>query len=279
VLGPHRSGTTIVCKALASSGAFVYLTASDIVATHTGATLVGSPIGELARRKGTRVIDDVPLSEDLPEEYGFLLPRRRLSEESAPKLVAIYRDLVEESGSGKMSLLRNPWDLSRTALIHRLFPRARFVFVVRDPVATINSQLQAMRTLFASPSEYHALLDSRYARLARRKVLFAFYRFVISRRRMVDRILKGFVASTDALIRDLPHLPPEQWMVVRYEDLLSHPAKELARLYGFLDLSVEKIPNLASEIRPSGRALDPHVEARIPRILERTRSFRKRFGY
>ena len=178
-----------------------------------------------------------------------------------------------------MALLRNPWDLSRTALIHRVFPQARFVFVMRDPVATINSQLQAMRALFAIPSEYHALLDPRYARLTRRKVMFALYRFVISRRRMVDRILKRFVASTDALIRDLPHLPLEQWTVVRYEDLLSHPAKELARLYGFLGLPKETIPDLASGIRSSGRALDPHVEARIPKILERTRRFRERFGY
>ena len=279
VLGPHRSGTTILCKALAASGEFVYLTAADIVATHQEVDQEASTLGELVQREETRIIDDVRLSEDLPEEYGFLLPKRRLSEESAPKLVAIYRDLAEERDSGKMSLLRNPWDLSRTVLIHRLFPQARFVFVVRDPLATINSQLQAMRTLFAIPSAYHALLDPRYARLTRRKVLFALYRFVISRGRMVDRILKGFVASTDALIRDLPHLPSDQWMVVRYEDLLNEPAKELARLYGFLDLSVEKIPDLASEIRPSGRALDPHVESRIPKILERTRRFRERFGY
>jgi hypothetical protein len=68
-------------------------------------------------------------------------------------------------------------------------------------------------------------------------------------------------------------------MVVRYEDLLSHPQTELARLYGFLGLSLEKIPNLASKIRPSGRALDPQVEARIPKILARTRTFRERFGY
>jgi len=279
VLGPHRSGTTILCKALAAFGEFVYLTAADIIATHQGADRKGSTLSELVDRGETRVIDDVRLSGDLPEEYGFLLPRRRLSEESAPKLVAIYRDLAAAKGPGKPGLLRNPWDLSRTALIHRLFPKARFVFVMREPVATINSQLQAMRTLFATPSQYHAMLDPRYARLTRRKVLFALYRFVISRGRMVDRILKGFVASTDTLIRDLPHLPPEQWMVVRYEDLLSQPAKELTRLYEFLDLSVEEIPNLASEIRPSGRALDPHVEARIPKILERTRKFRERFGY
>jgi hypothetical protein len=279
VLGPHRSGTTILCKALAASGEFVYLTAADIVASHQGADRVGPTLGELVQREETRMIDAVRLSEDLPEEYGFLLPGRRLSEDTAPKLDAIYRDLATKRGPEKMTLLRNPWDLSRTALIHRLFPQARFVFVVRDPVATINSQLQAMRTLFAAPSEYHGLLVPQYRRIVRRKRLFAIYRFVTSRGFMVGRLLKGFVRSTDTLIRDLPHLPQDRWIVLKYEDLVSDPGKELARVYEFLGLPPDKIPGLARDIRPSGRTLDPDVEARIPKIMERTRSFQETFGY
>jgi hypothetical protein len=279
VLGPHRSGTTILCKALAGSGEFVYLTAADIVAFHQGTDRVGSTLGELVEREETRIIDDVQLSEDLPEEYGFVLPGRRLSEESAPVLDSLYRDLTAKRGRGKTALLRNPWDLSRTTLIHRLFPRATFVFVVRDPVPTISSQLRALRTLFAAPSEYHALLDPRYRRLARRKWRFALARLVASRGRMVDRLLRGFVRSTDRLIQDLPRLPQDRWTVLRYEDLVADPANELARVYGFLGLPPDNIPSMAREIRPSGRGLDPHVEARIPRIRQRTLVFRERFGY
>lgn len=279
VLGPHRSGTTILASSLAASGAFVYLTAADIVACHQGVDQVELSLGRLVQGNETRVIDEVQLSEDLPEEYGFLLPGRRLSEESAPRLVSIYRDLARKSDRETMSLLRNPWDLARTALIHRLFPGAHFIFVVRDPVGTINSQLQAVRTLFAAPSEYHGLLDPRYRRIVRRKRLFAFYRFVTSRGRMVDRLLKGFVRSTDRLIQDLPRLPQDRWTLLKYEDLISDPAKELTRVYGFLGLPQGKIPSLANEIRPRGRTLDPHVEARIPKIRERTRSFRETFGY
>lgn len=264
---------------MARTGEFVYLSAADIVAAHAGAKLTASALSELGRTEETRVIDSVPISEDLPEEYGFLLPGHSLTEETAPQLVAIYDDIATERGRRKPALLRNPWDLSRTTLIHQLFPQARFVFVVREPVATINSQLQAMRTLFATPSEYHALLDPSYARLARSKALFAFYRSGISRAGMVDRILEGFVHSTDALIRDLPRLPPKQWTIVKYEDLLTDPAVELTRLYEFLGLETRQVPRLANEIRPSGRALDPHVEARIPKILERTQTFRERFDY
>ncbi|MGH7566226.1 MAG: sulfotransferase family protein [Gemmatimonadota bacterium] len=279
VLGPHRSGTTIVSKAIAASGEFVFLTAADIVAFHQGVDRVGTTLGELVQREATRVIDDVRLSEDLPEEYGFVLPGRRLTEESAPLLDSLYRELAAKRGSEKMALLRNPWDLSRAALIHRVFPRASFVFVLRDPVSTINSQLQAMRALFAAPSEYHGLLDLQYRRIVRRKGLFAFYRFVTSRGRMVDRLLKGFVRTTDRLILDLPRLPQDRWTVVKYEDLIRDPGKELGRVFGFLGLPPGEIPKPANEIRPSGRALDPHVEARAPKIRERTRSFRETFGY
>jgi hypothetical protein len=240
---------------------------------------VGSTLGELVQREETRVIDDVRLTEDLPEEYGFVLPNRRLTEESAPMLDSLYRDLAVRRGPGKMALLRNPWDLSRTGLIHQVFPRASFVFVVRDPVPTINSQLHAIRALLAERSEYHCLLDPRYRRLVRRKRLFAFYRFVASRGRMVDRLTKDFVRSTDRLIQDLPRLPQDRWTVLKYEDLIRDPAKELARVHEFLGLPPGNVPGPANEIRPRGRTLDPHVEAGVPKIRQRTRSFRETFGY
>lgn len=279
VLGPHRSGTTILCQALAGSGEFLYLTAADIVAFHQGADRVEPTLGELVQRRESRKIDDVRLSEDPPEEYGFLLPGRCLSEEFAPKLAGIYRDLAAKRGVEKRALLRNPWDLPRTALIQRLFPKASFVFVVRDPIQTINSQLQAVRTLFAEPSEYHCLLDRRYRRVVRRKRLFRFYRRVSSRGMMVSLLAKSFQRSTDRLIRDLDTLPRETWTVTKYEDLVREPEKELARVYGFLGLPPGEIPRLAEAIRPSGRELDPDVTARIPKIRKRTRSFRQTFGY
>ena len=287
LLGPHRSGTTIVCNALAGSGAFVFLTAADIVAFHERSAGAAGPRGSdarsalarLARRGETRKIDAVPVTEDLPEEYGFLLPGRRLTPETAPVVASVYRDLAGADASGARYLLRNPWDLARAPMILTLFPGASFVFVVRDPVETIDSQLRATRALFAEPSEYHALLDPRYRRMLRHPLRLALYRFLTGRPRMVGTFTRSFARSTARWLESLDRLPPNRWIVTRYEDLIADPANELGRLYGFLGLSPERIPAIARDIRPGSRTLHSHVVARIRNIQRSTRCFRERFGY
>ena len=130
VLGPHRSGTTIACKAIAASGAFVCLTAADIVAFHERSGAPGSArreradgrstLATLARRGETRKIDAIRVSEDLPEEYGFLLPDLRLTPETAPVVASVYRELAGKGAREARYLLRNPWDLANA----RAHPRA-----------------------------------------------------------------------------------------------------------------------------------------------------------
>jgi hypothetical protein len=279
VLGPHRSGTTILTRCLAASGAFVYLSAADIVAFHRGADQVEPTLGRLVERKETRGIDRTLLSEDLTEEYGFLLPDRRLSEETAPLVASVHEELAARRGGGRRFLLRNPWDLGRAPLIHRLFPGAVFVFTVRDPVDTIDSQVRAARSLYGAPSEYHALLSPSYRRHAGRPRRFALYRWAISRGGFVFMLLREFRLSTGRWLGNLDDLPRDRWTVVRYEDLIREPEAELARVYGFLGLPPAGVPALAQEIRPRDRALDPDVRARIPWIRRRTRRYRERFGY
>lgn len=228
--------------------------------------------------RSTRRIDDVRISASLPEEYGFLLPDRRLSATSAPKVAAIHRELAAGRETARV-LLKNPWDLPRAGRVAALFPGACFVFVVRDPVRTLDSQLRAARTLLAGPSEYEALLNPRFRRLVRRRRLLALLRRLYSRGWVVDRLLRAFARGTTRWIRDLDSLPDGRWTVTRYEDLVARPLEEITRLYGFLDLPPIEIPRLAGQIRPRDRPLDPHVAARVPKILERTRLFRETFGY
>ncbi|HJR53953.1 MAG TPA: sulfotransferase [Gemmatimonadota bacterium] len=292
VLGPHRSGTTIVCNALAASGAFACLTAADIVAFHERSGAYGSgrhcpsdagstraALAALSRKGETRKIDAVRVSEELPEEYGFLFPERRLTPETAPVLTSVYRDLAGEAPDEARYLLRNPWDFPNAARILELFPEATFVFVVRDPVETIDSQLQAARTLLAEPSEYHALLDLRYRRLLRRRGRLALYRLLARRPRFVDLLTRSLARDTRRWTEALERLPADRWIVTRYEDLLAEPARELRRLFTFLRLPPERTDAVAREIRPGARTLHPQVVARITGIRSRTRRFRERFGY
>jgi len=300
VLGPHRSGTTIVCKAVAASGAFVCLTAADVVAFHERSGAAGTARGEqggasgdgprehwgdrsaLARmesRGETRKIDAVRVAEDLPEEYGFLLPDLKLTPETAPVVASVYRELAGEGARDARYLLRNPWDLATADRIPDLFPKAEFVFVVRDPVKTIDSQLQAVRTAFADPSEYLALLALRYRRIVRRPLKLALFRFLTGRPRAADLLTRSFARTTTSWLHGLERLQDDRYIVTRHEDLIADPAKELGRVYSFLGLPTERIPAVAREIRPGSRTLHPHVVARIPKIRDRTRRYRERFGY
>jgi hypothetical protein len=261
----------------------VSLTAGDIVAYHERSGAYGHAshpaVDALARREATRQIDDVRVAVDLPEEYGFLFPDRRLTPATASIVRGAYRKLPGAEGEDVRFLLRNPWDLPNAARIPELFPETKFVFVVRDPVATIDSQLRAARLLLAEPSEYHALLDLRYRQLLRRRGRLAFYRFLARQPRFVDVLTRSFARGTRRWIQDLDRLPPRMWVLVRYEDLLADPARELSRLYAFLGLPTEGIEAVAREVRPGARALDPHVLAREDKIRSRARRFRERFGY
>ena len=209
------------------------------------------------------MIDAMRVSDDLPEEYGFLLPDLRLTPATAPVVASVYGELA---GEGARQILE-------------LFPAATFVFLVRDPVQTIDSQLQAVRTIFAEPSEYLALLALKYRRILRRPLKFALYRFLAGRPRVVDLLTRSFARDTDRWLRGLDHLPADRWIVTRYEDLIADPAKELGRVYAFLGIPIEGVSHVAPEIRPGSRTLHPHVVARIPGIRSRTRRFRERFGY
>lgn len=225
------------------------------------------------------MIDAMRVSDDLPEEYGFLLPDLRLTPATAPVVASVYGELAGEGAREARYLLRNPWDLASARQILELFPAATFVFLVRDPVQTIDSQLQAVRTIFAEPSEYLALLALKYRRILRRPLKFALYRFLAGRPRVVDLLTRSFARDTDRWLRGLDHLPADRWIVTRYEDLIADPAKELGRVYAFLGIPIEGVSHVAPEIRPGSRTLHPHVVARIPGIRSRTRRFRERFGY
>jgi hypothetical protein len=286
VLGPHRSGTTITCKAIAASGAFVSLTAADVVAYHERNSASGSTRhrrgGDLVRlesRGETRKYDAMPVSENLPEEYGFLLPNYQLTPATAPVVASVYRDLAGERAPEARYLMRNPWDLANTPAILELFPKAKFVFTVRDPVQTIDSQLQAVRTGLADPLEFLALMSVQYRRLVRRPLRFALYRFLMGRPRMVYPLTRSFARITAGWLRDLDRLPEDRWILTRYEDLIADPAKELGRVYAFLELPTERIPAIARDIRPGSRTLHPHVVARISTIRKWTWRYRARFGY
>jgi hypothetical protein len=114
ILGPHRSGTSILYHVLAASGAFRFLRVRQIVelqGRHDG--LAGAAPERLQRyfeEKGiaTRMIDGLRVGPDSPEEYGFLLEGRKLTDRTVERFGEVLRAIAADADPHRPILLKNP---------------------------------------------------------------------------------------------------------------------------------------------------------------------------
>src|SRR5262245_49566598 len=83
IMGDHRSGTTMLYQGLAATAEFTPVTAyhvirydhilSDHVAGRTARAKAALQESFVERGLVDRIIDNVPVTPDLPEEYGFAI--------------------------------------------------------------------------------------------------------------------------------------------------------------------------------------------------------------
>lgn len=274
IMGDHRSGTTLLYQLLAESGAFHVVTAYHIICydallEHHLKGTEAAARRELAARFSaldldTRVMDDVKVTPDLPEEYGFVFKgggsKPQLSAETLPRFEELCRKLRYIGGTDRPVLLKNPWDYLSFIFVKRMLPHARFVFIHRHPLYTINSQLKASRALMGAKSEYHALLSKWYADLFERplqrwipKVLFESPLGIRIVRRHVRLAARYFLDNID-------RLDGRDFISLRYEDLCADPRSAIASVLDFLALPsapendgttriVSRDPELLGEVR------------------------------
>src|SRR5688572_26807834 len=177
IVGDHRSGTTMLYQWLAATGAFTPVTAyhviryDHILSDHVSGAAAEAKAALQATfaRHGLvdRIIDNVAVTPDLPEEYGFVIdggPRPHVGPATVERFTELCRKL-RYTGGDRPLLLKNPWDVLHFAYIKRALPAARFIFVHRDPVAVINSQVRAVRSLLAEPNDYLAMVADWYRQL------------------------------------------------------------------------------------------------------------------
>jgi hypothetical protein len=276
VMGLHRSGTTFLYEALASVLPAVPLTVYDILFYPRLLASAEAGTAEAERASldrhlqdlglGTRLIDEVPLSARALEEYAWVLQgyggSLRYGLRTRRLFDTLCRKLAFLSGQERV-LLKNPWDLGRARALHRAYPVARFVFIRRNPLETLNSVVRAgLAATGVNP--YTRLLEKT---LPLRRVVngWAFKllaRLPVPRRtRLLVRIGCRHVAGElEAYAEAWAALPPAVRHEVRYDDLVRDPATVLREVCAFL--GVEPGPGLEAVLpRPRGLALLPEVEA------------------
>ena len=288
VMGLHRSGTTWLYEQLDRLLPVASVTAHDVLAyprlldLHARGALEQDRAALDAHFRALglvdRQIDAIALSHAMVEEYSWVLlrlsGRLEVDRRSAPALRELCRKLRVLRPDARAVLLKNPWDQGSGPLLRSLLPEARFVFISRDPVRILDSQLRNGLLFKTTDTPY---LDSlvRPSRLAR--LVFGAQR--LFSRLVGERVFAWLAARSlaNAITRELQRyrasrdgLPAGAWIEVRYEDLLRDPAAHLGRVIAFLGLEPRAEP-ASVQPKPRERPLHPAVEARRPAFVARLR--------
>ena len=181
IMGDHRSGTTLLYKTLVATGCFNFVRAyhiikyDEILSNHINQTenRAIQELEELFKSLGIsdRTIDQVMVTPNLPEEYGFILNNVAGNETCiTPQNLPIFQQLCRKiqlaSDPDKLLLLKNPWDLPQFMYVKSVIPTAKFIFIHRHPIHVINSKLKAARTLLSDWNDYTALIARWYKQIS-----------------------------------------------------------------------------------------------------------------
>lgn len=259
VLGHWRTGTTFLQELLSHDPRLTSPSNYQVYATNhfllTESVVVRYLKFLLPAR---RPMDNVTLRWDTPQEdewaritMGLPSPYQRVafSANAAPyddyldmdslseKEIAAWRQGFDwflravTLRTGKRVVLKSPHNTGRIALLHRMYPDAKFIHVTRDPFTFFPSTLRMHRAFDYSQSMQttpeHDGLE----------------RYVLNcGRRMYD-----------AYLRYRPEIPSSQIIDVRYEEMVSNPLGTMGDIYDQLDLG---------DIQPALGEFEKYLEPR-----------------
>ena len=191
IAGLHRSGTSVLARSLG---------AHSEVSTFTNTGVIED--------EGQFLQSVYPAAREFggPGRFGFD-PRSHLDENSELATPAnatqIFRDWRNHWDTKRQVLLeKSPPNLLKTRFLQHLFPDARFVVIVRHPIATSLATQNWSRTTLDSLLEHWLTCHERF---------------------LLDRKLV------------------ENSLLIRYESLVAHPQVMLEQIQKFLNLSVEPL--------------------------------------
>lgn len=296
IMGDHRSGTTLLYKTLVATRHFNCVKAyhiikyNEILANHINQT-ENQAIQELEElfkslEISDRAIDQVMVTPDLPEEYGFIL-KNIAGDESyiTPQNLPVFEQLCRKiqfiSEPEKLLLLKNPWDFPQFMYVKSVVPTAKFIFIHRHPIHVINSKLKAARTLFFSWNSYTALIAQGYVQIFKNPVQRYFYQLLYSS--YFDfglcRVTKQSIKSTSYFLENIESLPNKDYLCVRYEDLCQAPEAIIQKILGFLDLEARSTLDYHKLVKSPSIELLPEVQRQYEQIRHKLQAYFVYHGY
>ncbi|MCA9270808.1 MAG: sulfotransferase, partial [Planctomycetales bacterium] len=171
------------------------------------------------------------------EHERFIYPERMQPHERSAWRRAVELFLRKVSfWSRKSPLLKSPYNTARVAALREMFPRAKFIHIVRHPHATYRSNVHLAEHGWAVFQLQDADPQTSFA----------------------SRILENYRDQEDAFYRDAAALPPHDVAEVRFEDLEGDAIGEVRKIYDALSLE-----------------FTPQFEARLRAYLESVAGYQK----
>jgi hypothetical protein len=161
----------------------------------------------------------------------------------------------------KRIVLKSPPHTARIRVLLEMFPKAKFVHIVRDPYAIFPSTVNLWKRLYQDEGLQ-----------------------VPTCKGLEDHVYESFTRMYDAFERDRELLGPGQFCEVRYEEFVANPMAEMQRVYDELELTdfeaarpgVEDYLASQKDYKKNRFQMTPEMRAEITR---RWSKFIKKYGY
>ena len=281
IIGHWRSGTTHLHNLLCQDTNLGTL--STFQAMAPGFCIVGDKrikpvLAKLARKRySTRLIDNIPLAFDAPQEDEFaiasLSPRSFLHAFTFPRQAddffnkyVLFQDLPESdrgqwrdvylrllrkvtfNSRGKRLVIKNCAHSARIETLLELFPDAKFIHIHRNPYEVFLSTVHMHKTVLPRSQLQDITLDQIEA-----------------------NILRFYTQLMDRYHRDKVLIPEGNLAEIRYEDLEREPLDQLRILYdqlglpGFADAEADFQAYIESvfDYKKNSYTLDDRVIAKV----------------
>ena len=289
IIGHWRSGTTLMQRLFALDERFAFPTAYECFAPRSAQ--ITAPIVTRWLRflhPARRPMDEMPAGPLEPHEDEFALanmglpsPYSQLAFPNRPspqntldfdgssaeelgrwkrELLRFVRQVTWRAG-GKRLVLKSPPHTARVRLLAELFPDARFVHIVRNPMRVFPSTMWLWQSLWKA----HGLTRGHEARLE-------------------DRVFRDLIRMYRAFWSQKAFIAPGNLCELRYGDLVGDPIAEMSRAYQQLRLGgfeairpkIREYFERTRDYQTNRFSLDAPT---IARIADRWREFIEEYHY
>lgn len=293
ILGLHRSGTTILYKMLSETGQFNVFTLYHVLNfdrllydhVKNIEEKEKNKINNLLKEKGitNRKTDNVEVSADYEHEYVYIFSQRnypwKINEESKELFETLCKKIKYISGNDKPILLKNPYDYPNFLYIKKTYPNAKFVFIQRNPLEVISSNMRLWKTRLKAKDEFASMYSKEYDGIYKNPLLIFASRvyFTFKFPPGIFEVIWRAKNGTKYYLKNIKYLSKDDYISLRYEDLCERPTEIIKNILNFLDLKSDK--DFRGYIKPRKLNLTPEVRFLKKFIFKRMKAYFNYFGY